>query len=113
MTHERIFNPHRPRREAKMKKDNNDQPSPAQEELPQEGEKKQLIEKTMKNLNKQNMFTEEWKATFPKGSALFCKWIDEYKNSVNWNDLFTYAGGQSTKFHDIPIEMRKRRLSSF
>ena len=58
------------------------------------------------NLNKTNCFTKEWEQRFPNVAKHFKEWIDTYKKQIDWNDLFQYAGGISTKFHDVPIELQ-------
>lgn len=52
-------------------------------------------------LTKENFFNEMMEK-YPKATGHFCKWIDEYKKAVSWNDLFR---GPS-KFHDIPYAMQ-------
>lgn len=39
---------------------------------------------------------------------LFCIWIDFYKSSVDWDDLFgdSWKDVSTPKFHDIPFEMQ-------
>lgn len=66
----------------------------------------------------QETLTKEnfWNATmeqFPKATTLFCKWIDQYKASVNWNALFSsnentmQLHSSKYKFHEIPYEMQQ------
>ena len=63
----------------------------------------------MKSLTKENF----WNALYEKYSevAVFCGWIDEYKRSVEWDNLFNngsmkHYARQSIKFHDLPIAMQ-------
>jgi len=51
------------------------------------------------------------KETCPDAFLIFSRWIDEYKESVGWNFLFSsYKEGKETKslikFHDLPYEMQ-------
>lgn len=64
------------------------------------------------NLNKENFWNEVMEK-YPLATNLFCKWIDEYKEAVNWNKLF--AANDNTdqlhsskyKFHEIPYAMQQ------
>lgn len=60
------------------------------------------------NLNYQN-FWPEAKEQWPLAVESFCKWIDEYKQSVNWRMLFQ----EHIKFHHIPLEMQLGVLIEF
>ena len=73
-------------------------------------------------LTKENFFNEMMRK-YPKAMDHFCQWIDSYKKSVNWFELF---GGHHNihkvpKFHEIPyamqygiwIEYCSQELSSF
>lgn len=76
----------------------------------------------MENLNKEN-FWNDWYRSHPEAVDLFCKWIDEYKRNIGWNDLFADLRGTikykpgvnhfTTKFHDIPIAMQFGILMQF
>lgn len=57
---------------------------------------------TEENLSKMN-FWDDCKRLYPKATADFCDWIDNYKKKVNWDFLFK---GELIKFHDIPFEMQ-------
>lgn len=60
------------------------------------------------------------KELYPLAMEAFLKWIDEYKESVNWLELFNADKRQfilndmqpihveikSPKFHDLPLEMQ-------
>jgi hypothetical protein len=74
------------------------------------------------NINKpltKETFWNEMMTTFPKSMKVFCKWIDEYKESVDWERLFggnfsrlkpknnITVGRITPKFHDIPYEMQQ------
>lgn len=72
----------------------------------------------MENLNKEN-FWNAAKEAFPLAVEAFCKWIDEYKAEVKWNELFN-AGNplgegqvQAPKFHDLPYEMQAGIMNKF
>ena len=75
-----------------------------------------------KGLTKENFFNEMMEK-FPNSMKVFCEWIDEYKESVNWNKLFNDSYSQTNiqrapngevchidfsapKFHDIPHDMQ-------
>lgn len=69
----------------------------------------------MDNLGKEN-FWNAMHDRFPLAVDLFCKWIDEYKNEVNWNYLFgNYVIGEHNhiKFHDLPYEMQMGIMNRF
>ena len=64
------------------------------------------------NLTKQN-FWNDMMEKYPGATKAFCKWIDEFKNEVNWLNLFNcgspnYAkqGHHSPKFHDLPYALQ-------
>lgn len=69
----------------------------------------------MDSLTKENFWNDLYEK-FPAEMEIFCKWIDEYKNKINWNDLFTRVnciGDQPNhceinppKYHDLPIAMQ-------
>jgi len=66
----------------------------------------------MENMNKEN-FWDYLYETFPKAVQEFCNFIDEYKNEVNWENLFNARQSQfpaletkSPKYHDLPIELQ-------
>lgn len=68
----------------------------------------------MSNLNKENFWNELY-AKFPRGTQIFCDWIDEYKKAEDWNKLFNSdseyqnAKGKNApapKFHDLPYAMQ-------
>lgn len=54
-----------------------------------------------RQLTKANFF-DEMNFKFPKAMKIFCNWIDDYKKSVNWNDVF----GEHLKFHDLPFDLQ-------
>jgi hypothetical protein len=69
------------------------------------------IEETLTKPN----FWDELYAKYPKGTQIFCKWIDAYKKEVGWNQLFNSdseyqnAAGKNApapKFHDLPHAMQ-------
>lgn len=75
----------------------------------------------MDNLNHENFWSKMHEEN-PHITDLFCKWIDEYKKRVGWNDLFNSnseyqnAAGKNAKapkFHDLPIEMQLGILDRF
>jgi hypothetical protein len=55
----------------------------------------------MEDLTKEN-FWDECFEKYPDATKEFCEWIDGYKASVNWEELFA----PGIKFHDIPGEMQ-------
>ena len=62
------------------------------------------------SLTKENFWNELY-AKYPKGTQVFCDWIDKYKKSVNWTDLFRdHLNGDakfsSPKYHDLPYAMQ-------
>ena len=68
----------------------------------------------MDSLTKENFWNELY-AQYPSEMEVFCKWIDEYKKRVNWNQLFNSdsnwqdsngKNATSPKFHEIPIAMQ-------
>lgn len=66
----------------------------------------------MENLTKENFWNKVNEA-FPSEMEAFCKWIDEYKEKVEWKKLFNYGfpnhsrmGWHNPKFHDLPIAMQ-------
>ncbi len=70
-------------------------------------------------LDKENFFNEIEKV-YPSACKLFCDWIDDFKKSVNWNELFNQdnsVGGnpvdkpKAPKFHEIPFLMRNISFS--
>jgi hypothetical protein len=78
--------------------------------------------KIQKTLTKENFFNEMMEK-YPKAMKMFCTWIDEYKESVNWNKLFNDSYSRTNiqrasngeicnidvsapKFHDIPYDMQ-------
>ena len=88
-------------------------------------------------LTKENFFNE-MTAKYPKAMANFYKWIDEYKEAVNWDRLFnagyltcmrahdgngydTTGNTYAPKFHDLPyaiqygiwIEYCRQELSNY
>lgn len=52
------------------------------------------------NVNKENLFNEMMKK-HPKATEVFCKWVDQYKESVGWKNFIP-----SAKFHDLPGELQ-------
>lgn len=74
----------------------------------------------MENLNKENFWNDLHKK-HPQAVDKFCKWIDEYKKRVGWDQLFMneYFTGKAEKripqikFHDIPLEMQLGILGQF
>lgn len=75
----------------------------------------------MENLNKEN-FWNKLRERFPDAVDFFCKWIDDYKKEVGWNDLFNSnsdyqnadgKNAQAPKFHDLPFEMQNGILARF
>jgi hypothetical protein len=70
------------------------------------------------NLNKEN-FWNELQIKYPDAMKIFCDWIDQYKNKVDWQKLFarrtfkiseeeTSAEYENriSKFHEIPLAMQ-------
>lgn len=64
-------------------------------------------------LTKEN-FWNEMMEKFPNATKLFCNWIDEYKEAVNWKQLFGYRkypphgfGINEVKYHDLPHAMQQ------
>lgn len=60
--------------------------------------------KVEQNLTKENFWNEQMEK-FPKSMKIFCAWIDEYKKTVDWVNLFNEH--LNIKFHDIPYEMQQ------
>lgn len=63
-------------------------------------------------LTKENFWNEMY-STYPNACKIFCDWIDEYKETVKWWELFN-AGNpsgegqkQPPKFHEIPYAMQQ------
>lgn len=59
-------------------------------------------------ITRENFFNQ-FEETHPKGLKHFCEWIDEYKKTVNWKQIF----GTELKFHDLPFEMQVGILSRY
>jgi len=53
------------------------------------------------SLTKENLWNDLYKA-YPKGTQVFCDWIDEYKKAANWGEVL----GSHIKFHDLPHAMQ-------
>lgn len=75
----------------------------------------------MQNLNKDNYFDALMKK-YPKALELFCAWVDRYKETVGWKQLFNSdsewqnAQGKNApapKFHDLPYELQYGVLLRF
>jgi len=69
----------------------------------------------MQNLNKEN-FWNDLKKKYPDAVDHFCKWIDEYKKEVDWNNLFGNNMSQlnpQIKFHDLPIDMQNGIIARY
>jgi hypothetical protein len=70
----------------------------------------------MQNLNKDNFWTM-MQNHYPDAMNVFCKWIDQYKIEVGWDELFNQAGltdvDKPIKFHNIPFEMQNGILARF
>jgi hypothetical protein len=71
------------------------------------------------NLNKEN-FWDGLQVVCPDAVAYFCKWIDEYKKEVDWDDLFGNAPARqrvsycsNIKFHHLPFEMQNGIIARF
>lgn len=62
----------------------------------------------MVGLTKEN-FWNELQIKYPDAMKAFGKWIDDYKASVGWGDLFP----NGVKFHDLPFEMQNGILARF
>ncbi len=60
------------------------------------------------NLGKEN-FWDPFMKKCPDAVGKFCKWIDQYKESVSWKTLFQ----EHVKFHDVPFEMQYGILIDF
>jgi hypothetical protein len=60
------------------------------------------------NLNKEN-FWNEMHIVYPGAVNLFYKWIDEYKDAINWDQFFK----PGIKFHDIPYEFQMGIMNRF
>lgn len=62
-------------------------------------------------LTKENFF-DAMSEKYPNAMQRFNDFIDKYKTSVNWNELFndeeSYTGtpGNAPKFHEIPYELQ-------
>lgn len=67
-----------------------------------------------KSLTKENFFNAIGEK-YPDALALFCKWIDDYKKEVGWDELFGNNRKQfnRVKFHDIPFEMQVGIMGRF
>lgn len=57
------------------------------------------------NLSKENFWNELY-SKYPKGTKLFCDWIDKYKAENEWDFLFLGQKRKHIKFHDIPLAMQ-------
>lgn len=60
----------------------------------------------MDTLTKDN-FWNQMMDLYPGEMGVFCKWIDEYKERVDWLDLFSAPNPKlSIKYHEIPVAMQ-------
>lgn len=66
----------------------------------------------METLTKEN-FWDEMSQKYPKAMKHFLNWIDGYKESNNWFDLFTThlapdksGNWEAPKYHELPIAMQ-------
>lgn len=74
----------------------------------------------LENLTKEN-FWNSLMEKYPIGMKLFCDWIDEYKKTNNWANLFNAAKAddreyfdwngdaveiEAPKYHDLPLAMQ-------
>lgn len=63
-------------------------------------------------LTKEN-FWDEMMSKYPMAMKVFCNWIDEYKEAVNWNRIFganedtMQLHSSKYKFHEIPYAMQQ------
>lgn len=64
--------------------------------------------KIKEGLTKEN-FWNEMKQKYPDTMAHFCRWIDEYKKEIQFNELFLNGIRVEQcriKFHDLPYAMQ-------
>lgn len=84
-----------------------------------------MSNKTTLHLSKENFFNQIGKDS-PKALKIFCDFIDNYKKSINWNQLFNpnfkpdgSIGGNPVdkmigpKFHDLPFHLQKGVIENF
>lgn len=57
---------------------------------------------------KENFFND-LQEKHPLAMKEFCTWIDKYKQTVNWTDLFKVG----TKFHHLPFAMQIGIMANF
>jgi len=57
--------------------------------------------KLQESLTKENFWNALYQE-YPKGTQVFCDWIDEYKKEVEWDLLIGY----DVKFHNLPHAMQ-------
>jgi len=62
----------------------------------------------VENLNKEN-FWDDLHKRFPEAVDHFCKWIDDYKQEVGWNNIFK----EGVKFHDVPLELQNGIIARY
>jgi len=62
----------------------------------------------LSNLNKES-FWDEMDIVYPYAVDEFRKWIDQYKEAINWNKFFK----SEIKFHDIPYELQMGIMNRF
>ena len=61
-------------------------------------------------LTKENFWNKLY-SEYPEQTKVFCDWIDEYKNAVNWAGLFNEHAAFGTKysapkFDDLPYALQ-------
>lgn len=62
----------------------------------------------MKGLSKEK-FWNSLRDIYPEAVDHFCKWVDKYKEEVEWNSLFV----PGIKFHDLPYDMQNGIIARF
>lgn len=66
------------------------------------------MKQAMLNLSRE-YFWNDTQDAFPTAVQTFYKWVDDYKQEVNWEKMF----GDKLKFHDLPLEMQVGILARF
>lgn len=61
----------------------------------------------MESLTKEN-FWNALTEKYPEQMKQFCDWVDEYKQRIDWDNLFRENDSNiaAPKFHDLPIAMQ-------